>query len=94
MNVSLTPELEEYVSGKVQSGLYHSASEVIREGLRLLKQKDEVHRGRLEELRREIQVGIDQADRGEVSAFNNETLKEIKAQGRKRLAADLKSKSR
>jgi len=94
MNVSLTPELEEYVSGKVQSGLYHSASEVIREGLRLLKQKDEVHRGRLEQLRRDIQVGIDQANRGEVSAFNNETLKEIKAQGRKRLAADLKSKSR
>jgi len=94
MNVSLTPELEQYVSGKVQSGLYHSASEVIREGLRLLKQKDEVHRGRLEELRREIQVGIDQADRGEVSAFNKQTLKEIKAQGRKRLAADLKSKSR
>ncbi|MFI5459736.1 MAG: type II toxin-antitoxin system ParD family antitoxin [Isosphaerales bacterium] len=94
MNVSLTPELEQYVSGKVQSGLYHSASEVIREGLRLLKQKDEVHRGRLEELRREIQVGIDQANRGEVSAFNKETLKEIKAQGRKRLAADLKSKSR
>ena len=94
MNVSLTPELEQYVSGKVQSGLYHSASEVIREGLRLLKQKDEVHRGRLEELRREIQVGIDQANRGEVSAFDKETLKEIKAQGRKRLAADIKSKNR
>lgn len=36
MNVSLTPELEKFVQGKVESGLYHSASEVIREGLRLL----------------------------------------------------------
>ncbi len=92
MNVSLTPELEQYVSGKVRSGLYHSASEVIREGLRLLKEKDEIYQRKLEELRREIQIGIDQADRGEVSNFNEETLKEIKAQGRKRLAAERRSK--
>ena len=57
MNVSLTPELEQYVNGKVQSGLYHSASEVIREGLRLLKEKDAVHQRKLEALRRDIQVG-------------------------------------
>jgi antitoxin ParD1/3/4 len=94
MNVSLTPELEQYVSGKVQSGLYHSASEVIREGLRLLKEKDDVRQRKLEELRREIQIGIDQADRGQVSAFTKETLREIKAEGRKRLAADRRSKSR
>ena len=43
MNVSLTPELEQYVNGKVQSGMYHSASEVIREGLRLLKEREELH---------------------------------------------------
>jgi antitoxin ParD1/3/4 len=94
MNVSLTPELEQYVSGKVRSGLYHSASEVIREGLRLLKEKDDVRQKKLEDLRREIQIGIDQADRGQVSAFTKETLREIKAQGRKRLAADRRSKSR
>ncbi len=94
MNVSLTPELEQYVSGKVRSGLYHSASEVIREGLRLLKEKDDVRQRKLEDLRREIQIGIDQADRGQVSAFTKETLREIKAEGRKRLAADRRSKSR
>lgn len=81
MNVSLTPELEQYVNKRVQSGLYHSASEVIREGLRLLKEKEEVHQGKLANLRREIQIGIDQANRGQVSTFNKETLKEIKAQG-------------
>jgi antitoxin ParD1/3/4 len=93
MNVSLTPELERYVSTKVRSGLYHSASEVIREGLRLLKEKDEVQQRKLEELRREIQIGLDQADRGCVSPFTRETLGEIKAQGRARLKADRKSKS-
>jgi len=94
MNISLTPELEQYVHRKVRSGLYHSASEVIREGLRLLKEKDEVHRSKLEELRHEIQIGIDQARRGELATFTEETLNEIRAQGRKRLATDRKSKSR
>ena len=94
MNVSLTPELEQYVNNRVQSGLYHSASEVIREGLRLLKEKDEIHQRKLEDLRREIQIGIDQADRGQVSAFTKETLKDIKDQGRKRLAGERKSKIR
>ena len=93
MNVSLTPELEQYVNGKVQSGLYHSASEVIREGLRLLREKEELHQSKLQELRREIQIGIDQANRGQVSALTEDTLAEIKAQGRKRLATDRKSKA-
>ena len=40
MNVSLTPELEELVNEKVRSGLYQTASEVVRDALRLLKQRD------------------------------------------------------
>jgi antitoxin ParD1/3/4 len=94
MNFSLTPELEQYINGKVQSGMYHSASEVIREGLRLLKEKEELHQQKLAELRREIQIGIDQADRGEVSPFTEETLKEAKAKGRERLAAKRAAKPR
>ena len=93
MNVSLTPELEQYVNTRVQSGLYHSASEVIREGLRLLKEKDDVHQRKLESLRGDITIGIDQADRGKISTFNKEIVKEVKARGRKRLAADRKSKT-
>jgi antitoxin ParD1/3/4 len=87
MNISLTPELEKYVSGKVQGGMYHSASEVIREGLRLLKEKDELHQKKLEDLRREIQIGIDQADRGQVKPLTDELVQDIKDRGRKRLAA-------
>jgi len=82
MNVSLTPELEQLVSDKVKSGLYNSASEVVREALRLLKEQDALKAYRLEELRREIAVGIEQANRGDVAPLNREA---IKTEGRKRL---------
>ncbi|WP_066380653.1 type II toxin-antitoxin system ParD family antitoxin [Anabaena sp. CA = ATCC 33047] len=62
MNVSLTPELEKWVLSKVESGMYTSASEVIREGLRLLKEQDALKEIRLAELRREIQQGIDSGE--------------------------------
>jgi antitoxin ParD1/3/4 len=81
MNVSLTPELEQYVSNKVGSGMYHSASEVIREGLRLLKERDEIHQRKLDELRREIAIGIDQADRGQLHPLDAKaTLGRIRSQ--------------
>ncbi len=87
MNISLTKEFEIYVAQKVESGLYHSASEVIRDGLRLMKERDELHQSRLAELRREIAVGIDQADRGQIQPFNEETAARVKARGRSRLDA-------
>jgi antitoxin ParD1/3/4 len=62
MNVSLTPELEQYVQEKVKSGMYYSASEVIREGLRLLQEKDEMHQFRLQQLRQDIQAGLDSGE--------------------------------
>lgn len=65
MNVSLTPELEKLVNDKVKSGRYNSASEVVREGLRLLQDQDELKRIRLDDLRREIMLGVDQIRNGE-----------------------------
>ncbi|MEA5516651.1 type II toxin-antitoxin system ParD family antitoxin [Nodularia sp. UHCC 0506] len=62
MNVSLTIELEKWVQSKVESGMYTSASEVIREGLRLLKEQDALKQIRLAELRREIEQGIDSGE--------------------------------
>ncbi len=62
MNVSLTPELEKFVDGKVESGLYNNASEVVREGLRLLKEHDEIRVKRREQIER----GWLQAARGEL----------------------------
>lgn len=64
MNVSLTPELEQIVNFKVQSGLYNSASEVVREGIRLLQQRDELRELKLKALRTEIQKGIDDLEAG------------------------------
>jgi antitoxin ParD1/3/4 len=72
------------VSQKVESGLYNSASEVIREGLRLLKEQDDLRRMRQEELRREVLRGYEQAQRGESQPLDVEG---VKSEGRKRLAA-------
>ena len=62
MNVSLTPELEKFVNGKVESGLYNNASEVVREGLRLLKEHDEIR----VKWREQIERGWLQVERGEL----------------------------
>ena len=88
MNISITPELAELINDKVTSGMYHSASEVVREGLRLLKEQDEIRRIRLEELRKEIAIGTAQSERGEgaVYASGKEAAAEIKAEGRRRMA--------
>jgi antitoxin ParD1/3/4 len=64
MNISLTPELERLVDDRVKSGRYASASEVIREGLRLLEEQDQLKQQRLAEVRQKIDRGIEQLDRG------------------------------
>ncbi|MDO8519262.1 MAG: type II toxin-antitoxin system ParD family antitoxin [Deltaproteobacteria bacterium] len=66
MNVSLTPALEKYVQEKVKSGLYNSASEVVREALRLLDEKDLLRRRRLLDFQEAIAIGLQQADKGEM----------------------------
>jgi antitoxin ParD1/3/4 len=66
MNVSLTPELERLVNEKVESGLYQTASEVVREALRLLKERDQAR----EQLRADVQAGFDQLARDESRAFD------------------------
>mgnify|MGYP001766737493 CR=1 FL=1 len=81
VNISLTPHLEDLVKGKVESGFYNSASEVMREALRLLIERDQWRELRLEELRNEIQRGIDSG------AATPLTMEDIKARGRERLAA-------
>jgi antitoxin ParD1/3/4 len=85
MNVSLTHELEGYVNKKVASGNYQSASEVIREALRIMRERD----AQLARLRHDIQLGISQLENGLTVPFDPE---KIKAEARKRLA--LKRKKR
>ena len=73
-NVALTPELERWVDELVTSGEYRSASEVMRDGLRALKERRERHATELEEIRERIRRGVGQADRGE---FVDGTLEEV-----------------
>ena len=64
MNVNLGPVFDEFVADMLESGLYQSQSEILREGLRLLQEREEMKRLRLAELRRQIARGAEQADRG------------------------------
>ena len=59
MNVNLTPQLEELVRAKVDSGMYTSASEVVREALRLMDEQDRLRQARLDELRSDVRKGLD-----------------------------------
>jgi antitoxin ParD1/3/4 len=66
MNVSLTPQLEKFVSAKVKSGRYNSASEVVREALRLLEEHDSARAAQLAEFNEELGRRLAALDRGEV----------------------------
>ena len=66
MNVSLTPELEKFVSAKVESGRYNSASEVVREALRLLEEHDSARTAQLAEFNEELVRRLAALDRGAI----------------------------
>ena len=80
LNVSLPKELEARVREHVASGLYGSASEVIREALRLFEAHQSVQRARLEALKQDIDAGLDDVKAGRVSPVD---MAEIKAEGRR-----------
>lgn len=67
MNITLGSEFEKRINEKVASGLYTSASEVIREGLRLLFEKDMAKQQQLEILRQEVSRGFEQLSANEKS---------------------------
>jgi antitoxin ParD1/3/4 len=81
MNVNLTPQLEDLVRQKVASGRYTSASEVVREALRLMQEQDELREVRREELRPEVRRGL---DRGVAVPWDADR---IKREGRARRSA-------
>ena len=79
LNVNLTPQLEKLVRQKVSSGRYNSASEVVREALRLMEAQDELRSLKLEQLRRDIREGL------ESGAARPFSISEMKREGRKLL---------
>ena len=58
MNISLTEKLERFIAEQVKAGRYQSASEVVREALRLLQGHEEVQRLKLKALRAAIEEGL------------------------------------
>jgi antitoxin ParD1/3/4 len=88
MNVSLTRELDKFVADKVASGRYTSASEVVREALRLLEERDRSRAEQLDEFNRELKKRLDSADKGNFVTADESwrRIRERSAQRRKRIA--------
>ncbi len=82
MNISLTDEMESFIAKRVRSGRYGSASEVVRDALRLLEERDRLRDLRFLELRRDVLAGVEELDRGESAPLD---IAKIKAAGRRRL---------
>ena len=80
MNVNLTPQLEELVRSKVASGLYTSASEVVREALRLMDEQDRLREAKLHQLRDDVHRGMASG------ASQPWSAEEVKREGRARRA--------
>ena len=66
MNVNLGSTFDQFVADLLKTGRYQSQSEILREGLRLLKNREDLRQLRLAELRKEIAIGIASAERGEI----------------------------
>ena len=73
-SVNITDQLNNWISQKVKSGDYNNASEVFREGLRVLKSRDERDQLELELLRHKVGVGVEQANNGNFSERNINTI--------------------
>lgn len=78
MNVHLTPHLETMVRQKVATGRYNDASQVVREALRLLEERDS-----LRQLRAALAIGQEQLDRGEGRECTPELHAEINEAARR-----------
>jgi len=82
--IALNAEDQQFLEESVKSGRYGSESEVVAEALAGFRVREAIRRAKLDELRAKVQVGIEQADRGEFVEF---TAEDVKAEGRKRLAS-------
>jgi antitoxin ParD1/3/4 len=87
MNISLPDELDDYVRDKTASGQYVSSSEVVRAALRMMEREDIVAREKMEILRREVGIGLDQAHAGQ---FSTRSVRNIAKAVRARHAAKKK----
>ena len=81
MNISLTPDSEQYLRDQLAAGKFPSADAAVSEALCRMREYDR----RMDELRREIAIGIDQADQGLAADFNEATLDRVRAKARQQV---------
>lgn len=95
MNISITPDMEGWIDKKVKSGLYNSVSEVVREGLRLLIEQDELKALKLKSLKKALREGYDSASNGQAEVWSLDRVKaKVKAKARHEKKSKGKSVSR
>jgi antitoxin ParD1/3/4 len=88
MNVSLTPELEKFVAVKVDSGRYTSASEVVREALRLLEESDRSRSAQIAAFNKELGHRLASLDHAEhVDPASARRRMQSKSQARRKISA-------
>jgi len=78
MHINLSPEMEQFVQRKVDTGFYSNASEVIRDAIRRMHEEDE----KVAALQRALKVGDDQLDRGEGVPYTADLLNRVTAQAK------------
>ena len=91
MNVNLGETFDRFIAELLEGGLYQSQSEVVREGLRLLKEREELRTHRLSQLRTELDKGLQDLESGDFETHDEKSLRaafeESRARGRKKLAS-------
>lgn len=95
LNVSLTPELQSFVKSKVETGRYETASEVVRDGLRALQDREQMLAGYWDEVREKVREARGAIDRNEVvdgPAFMKSTIQRLKRGSKGRTSAAKKKK--
>lgn len=81
---SLPPDLQQFVQNQIDGGDYSTAGEVVCAALTLLREREQVRAIRLERLRADLRVGIEELERGEGTALD---MEEIKQEVRERLSS-------
>lgn len=74
MNVLLKPELEKFVADKVKAGQYADVSAIVNEALEVLKEQEEFTPEHEAYLRREVEQGLEQLNRGQSRVFDAEQI--------------------
>lgn len=88
INVSLPVELEHWVADLVGSGAYQSTSDVMQEALLVFRKHEQLCQFRAGELRQKLKKGLNQLENGNCRNFSDDVVRQIKANGRKKLVVE------